>query len=106
MVTPTPADIAAVLAGKLHSGVNGHRCRCGACAHQVAQAARITGVPAAAIAAAVGTTPAPTGRGPRTPAPLRSQVGVCATVTVDGVQLAPAAGLAALAARTATTSPA
>ena len=45
MVTPTPADIAAALAGKLHSGVNGYRCRCGACAHQCAQAARITGRP-------------------------------------------------------------
>ena len=103
MVTPTPADIAAALAGKLHPGANGHRCRCGACAHQVAQAARITGIPAGAIAAAVGTTPAPARRRPRPTAPLRSQVGVCATVTVDGVQLAPAAGLAALAARTGST---
>mgnify|MGYP003585595674 FL=1 len=62
----------------LPASTNGHRCGYGACAHQVAK-----------------TVPAN-----RHPDTATFRAGDSATITVDGVQLAPAAGLATLAART------
>lgn len=88
-----------VLRSRLHPARDG-LCSCGACAHQVAVAARATGWAPESLWAALGqpadgTTPQPAGRPRRS---LHTQVGSAATVVVSGRRVPAGVGLLHLAA--------
>lgn len=97
---PTLGTLAAQVAPRLHSTPCG-TCACGACNHQIRQAAARAGVRAPALAAAVAAQrpPAPPAAPPRPRRPLTSPVGTSATVTVDGRRTTLAEGLLAIAVR-------
>lgn len=88
-----------VLRPRLHPG--SETCSCGACAHQVAVAARATGWTPEDLRAALGQAaagaPTPTA-GPRSRRALHSQVGSTATVVVSGRRVPAGVGLLHLAA--------
>ncbi|RUP25857.1 MAG: hypothetical protein EKK51_31505 [Mycolicibacterium sp.] len=95
---PTRTEYAlALVEGRLHKAVGDKRCGCGACAHQVAMAARRAGITAADLAAALA--PVAKAERPRTRTNGQSRVLICDSATVRSRGDRVGEGLAALLAR-------
>src|SRR5262249_34835888 len=89
----------ALVAGRLHKAEGGKRCGCGPCAHRVATAARIAGVPRKRLEAALPPVAKPEPRRPRRPRGMQVQICESGSIRVRGRDVEPQEGLAVLLGR-------